>query len=190
MKTKIYFVCHAQPDFSIKQDDIRPLSAKGMEDTKRVTDYLLDKKIAAIYSSAYKRSYDTVKGFAEAVGLPIITIEDFRERSVGMWVEDFKAYAARQWEDFDFKLDNGESLGETQKRNIAALENVLYDHTGESVVIATHGTALATMIHYYRPDFGYRGFWGLIDKMPFIVCIQFEGIRFETLDEVDLFEVC
>lgn len=38
---------------------------------------------------------------AEANGLPIEIIDDFRERKVGdNWVDDFKGYAEKQWDDF------------------------------------------------------------------------------------------
>ena len=60
MKTDVYFVRHAQPDFSIKDDAIRPVSEKGMEDTKKVTYTLINKNITAIYSSPFKRAIDTI----------------------------------------------------------------------------------------------------------------------------------
>ncbi len=51
MKTNVYFVRHAQPDFSVKDEVIRPLSEKGIQDTKKVTDTLINKNIASVYSS-------------------------------------------------------------------------------------------------------------------------------------------
>ena len=49
MKTYIYFVRHAQSDFSVKDEINRPLSKKGLADTKKVTNALMGKNIAAIY---------------------------------------------------------------------------------------------------------------------------------------------
>lgn len=43
MKTYIYFVRHAQPDISIKEDLIRPLTEQGIEDAKKVTKVLMNK---------------------------------------------------------------------------------------------------------------------------------------------------
>lgn len=77
MKTKIYFVRHAEPDFSVKDDLMRPLSEKGMGDTKKITISLMDKNITAVYSSPCKRAVDTVKDFASAIGSEIIIKNDF-----------------------------------------------------------------------------------------------------------------
>ena len=140
MKTDVYFVRHAQPDFSVKDDKIRPLSEKGMEDTKKVTDTLINNNITSIYSSPFKRAVDTIKDFAESTGLEIKIENDFRERKVGEWVEDFRAFSQKQWEDFNFRLDNGETLREVQERNISALFKVINNNPGKNVAIATHGT--------------------------------------------------
>lgn len=139
MKTNIYFVRHAEPDFSIKDDLIRPLSEKGIADSKKVTVSLLDKHISVIYSSTFKRAVDTVKDFADYKGFESITNHNFCERKVGEWVDDFKSYSKNQWADFDYKLENGESLKEVQARNISGLLEVIKNNLGKSVVIGTHG---------------------------------------------------
>ncbi len=187
MKTNIYFVRHAEPDISIKDDLIRPLSEKGMVDTKRVTSVLMNRNIDVIYSSPYKRSFDTVKDFSDNSKLEIIVNEDFRERKVGEWVEDFKAFSLKQWEDFDYKIINGESLREVQKRNISALSNVIKNNLGKNIVIGTHGTALSTIINYYDPNFGHSDFWGIVDKMPYILLFKFNSLEFENMEEVGIF---
>lgn len=184
MKTYVYFVRHAEPDISIKDDLLRPLSVKGTADAKKVTYALMDKKITAVYSSPCKRAVDTVKDFADNNGFDIMQIDDFCERKNGEWVEDFKTYCKNQWENFDFKLSQGESLREVQERNIAALFDVIKKNPGKSIVIGTHGTALSTIINYYNPGFGYDDFWGIIDKMPYILCFEFDGIRLEYIEEV------
>lgn len=186
MKTDIYFVRHAQSDFSIKDDLIRPLSEKGIEDTRRVTKALIDKNITSIYSSPFKRAVDTIKDFAENTGLEIKTDDNFCERKVGAWVEDFKAFSLKQWEDFDFKLDGGESLRQVQERNIAALFEVIKKNHGKSIAIATHGTALSTIINYFNPDFGHADFWSIADRMPYILYFRFNGMKLESLDEIDI----
>jgi 2,3-bisphosphoglycerate-dependent phosphoglycerate mutase len=184
MKTNIYFVRHAEPDFLIKDDLIRPLSDKGLADTKKVTVSLLDKNISVIYSSTFKRAVDTIKDFADYMGFEIITNQDFCERKVGEWVDDFKSYSKNQWEDFDYKLENGESLKEVQARNVSGLLEVIKNNCGKSVVIGTHGTALSTIINYFKPSFGYDDFWGIIDKMPYILCFKFDDEKLEGIEEI------
>lgn len=184
MKTEIYFVRHAEPDFSIRDDLMRPLTKKGMADTKRVTNSLIGKNITAVYSSPCKRAVDTVKDLASAINSGIIINNDFCERKVGTWVEDFKIYSKRQWVDFDFKLSGGESLKEVQTRNISALFNVLKGNPGKNIAIGTHGTALSTIINYFNPAFGYDDFWNMVDKMPYILCFEFDDMNIGDIKEI------
>ncbi len=172
---KVYFVRHAEPDFSNHNDMLRPLTPKGLEDRKLVTAFLDDKNIDVVISSPFKRAIDTVKDFADKHRFGIETVDDFRERKIGnSWIENFPDYSKRQWADFDYKLEDGESLKEVQNRNIKALNDVLNDHKGKNVVIGSHGTALSTIINYYDDSFGCEDFEKIKDVMPWIVEFDFD----------------
>lgn len=41
----------------------------------------------------------------DIVGIEIKIDDNFRERNVGKWVEDFEAFSTKQWADFDFKIE-------------------------------------------------------------------------------------
>ncbi len=182
--TTIYFVRHAQPDYSILDDRIRPLTEKGQQDSKKVTEFLTDKKVDIIFSSSYKRAIDTVKDFADSYGLKINVIEDFRERQIdSSWIEDFKGFAKQQWENFDYKLPHGECLNEVQQRNISALVSILRNHSEQVIIIATHGTALSTIINYYNSSFSWKDFSRIVNFMPFIVKMEFEKTDYKNMEE-------
>lgn len=175
--TKIYFVRHAQPDYNNHNDMLRELSPKGLEDRKKVTDFLSDKSIDIVLSSPFKRSRDTVGDFAEKYGFKIITVDDFRERRINSgWIEDFAAFTKKQWEDFDYKLSDGECLNEVQVRNISALKQTLKKYPGKKLVIGSHGTALSTIINYYNNSFGYKDFERIRNLMPWIVEMDFDDV--------------
>lgn len=181
---KVYFVRHAQPDLSVQDDLTRPLTEKGIVDSKKVTEFLLDKKITKIFSSPYKRAYDTIKDFAEKSNLNITIIDDFRERKIDdVWIEDFNEFARKQWDDFDYKLERGESLNEVQKRNIKALQEILEKYPDDNIVIGTHGTALSTIINFYNKNFNYDDFERIKPLMPHIVYIDFEGLEAKEIKE-------
>lgn len=186
MKTKVYFVRHAESDFTVKEDLERPLTEKGKKDSLKVTSILIDKNITAIYSSPFKRSIDTIKDFSEKINLEIKIVDDFRERNVGKWVEDFGEYSKRQWEDFDFKIDNGESLKEVQERYISSLFRAINNSRGKNIAIGTHGTALSTVMNYFNQDFGFDDFWEMVDKVPYVLCFSFDGISLQDIEEVEL----
>lgn len=173
--TSIYYVRHAESNHENRDDRQRELTPKGLADRKKVTAFLAQRPINAIFSSPYKRAVDTVDDFAQARGMDIRTMEELRERRVGGWVEDFSSFAKAQWDDHDYKLPDGESLREVQERNLAAIQRILDDYQDKTVVIAGHGTALSTIIHFYAPTFGYEDFEYIRPRMPLIVEFTFEG---------------
>lgn len=185
--TNIYFVRHCEPDFSIHDDLIRPLTDKGLEDSKRVAEVLKSKKIHGIYSSPYKRAIDTVKELADALNLKVVSKEDLRERTItDQWIDDFNEFVKCQWEDFEYKLSKGECLRQVQERNITALKEILNENKGKNVVIGTHGTALSTILNYYNKTFGYEEFNRIKSIMPWIIVMEFKGEEFIGFQEIDI----
>ena len=154
--TNIFLVRHAQSDTKNHDDRARELTAKGLKDSRLVTEFLAERAIDMVFSSPYRRSIDTVKDFADRFGHQIECVEDFRERKISDgWIADFDGFAQRQWEDFSFSLAGGESLAQVQKRNIVALERLIAQFAGKNLVIASHGTAISTIINRYNPEFGW-----------------------------------
>lgn len=187
--THVYFVRHAQPNYNNHNDLTRELTEKGLEDRKLVTSFLADKSIDIVLSSPYIRSIDTIKDFADTYGFEITTIEDFRERKIdSCWIEDFNAFTRKQWEDFTYKLSDGESLGEVQKRNISSLTQVLQQYENKNIIIGSHGTALSTIVNYYQPTFLYPHFEQIRGLMPWVVHFTFEGNKCLKIESINLFE--
>lgn len=186
--TTIYFVRHAEPNYDNHNDAERELTAKGLRDRIRVTNYLSDKGVDAVLSSPYRRAVDTVKQFSDTVGLPVVLVPDFRERRIDSgWIDDFDEFSRRQWADFSYKLSDGESLGEVQRRNLAALEAVLENHPDQTLAVGSHGTALCTLIHAFDPTFGYEEFAKVKGLMPWIVKFTFQGEKLEKMEFIDIF---
>ena len=180
--TRVYFVRHAQTDYRVGTDRDRSLTAAGMEDRRVVLDFLRDKDIGAFYCSPYRRSLDTIVEAARYYGQDIRTDERLRERETvpgGNCRELFR----KRWADFDWHEPGGESLRSVQRRNIAALTDILTAEDGKNIVIGTHGTALSTVLHDFDPGFGCDGFLRIIDWMPFIIELDFEGTDYVSKTE-------
>ena len=174
--TKVYFIRHAEPDYSNHDDLLRELTPKGMQDRKIVTEYLSNKKIDVVLSSPYKRAVQTLEDFADKFGFKIETIDAFHERKVGNeWIENFHDFSKNQWADSEYKLEGGECLREVQARNIAALKEVLHKYEEKNIAIGSHGTALSSIINYYDNSFGYADFEKIRNVMPWIVAFEFDG---------------
>ena len=188
--TTIYFVRHAQPNYENHDDMLRELTAKGLEDRKLVTRFLADKNVDVVLSSPFHRSIDTIRHFANSKGLEITIIEDFRERRIdSVWIEDFNGFCKKQWEDFTYKLSDGESLSEVQERNISALNQVLKDYAGKTIVVGSHGTALSTIVNYYDNSFRHAEFEKIRGLMPWVVEFSFDGQTCVGIKQYNLFEM-
>lgn len=186
--TTVYFIRHAEPNYENHDDRRRELSEKGMADRKLVTEYLSNIAIDMVVSSPYKRAVDTVADFARTYGYEIEMLEDFRERKVDSgWIEDFYEFSKKQWEDFDYKRSDGETLREVQTRNVDALMGVLACYPEKTIVVGSHGTALCTIINYFRKDFGFQAFENIRALMPWIVCIHFKGQECVKIQSYNVF---
>ena len=187
--TTVYFVRHAEPNYGNHDDMSRELSAKGLHDRVLVTAFLRDKQIDAVYSSPFKRAVDTVKDFADKNGFDITILDDFRERRVdSIWIEDFESFSRKQWDDFHYKLSDGECLREVQERNIQALKSILETNNGKNVVIGSHGTALSTIINFFDNSFDYESFTKVRFLMPWIVKLSFDEQTLIRIESYNLFE--
>lgn len=172
--TKVYFVRHAQPEYAWKEDRTRPLTEDGKNDSAIVLEFLKDKKVDVFYSSPYKRSMDTIADTAAFFGKEIITDERLRERETGAHGNNHEMFQKR-WSDHDYHEDGGESIAMVQNRNMEALKKILSDNPDKGIVIGTHGTALSTILNFYDNGFGCNDFLRIIDWMPYIIELDFEG---------------
>ena len=188
--TTVYFVRHAEPNYKNHDDRTRELTAKGLRDRELVTRFLTDKHVDAVLSSPFRRARETVEHFADSAGLPVEIVDDFRERRVdSVWIEDFLGFAERQWADIDYKLSDGESMREVQRRNIAALNDVLVRYEGKTVAVGSHGTAIGAILNYYDRGFGYEEFCRVRKLMPWIVRLDFDGSEYKGRAFFNLFEI-
>ena len=181
--TRIYFVRHCKPDGKIKDDRNRPLTEEGLEDSVKVAGILKDKQIDVFISSPYRRSYDSIKKAAESYGMEVQTDERLHERKAGKDGNNHEMFRKR-WADFSFAEEDGESIGAVQKRNIEALKEILKEHKDKNIVIGTHGTALSSIINYYDKSFNGESFMKIINFMPWILKIEFDGKKFLSMEEV------
>ena len=172
--TKIYFVRHAEPIHSHVDDRTRPLTEEGISDTRIVLETLKDKDISAVYCSPYKRSIDTIQNLADYFKIGIQTDERLQERVSGV-NGNVHGMFQRRWEDRDFHEEGGESINLVQQRNIEALIEILKENEGKNIVIGTHGTALSSIINYYNKEFCCKDFLRIINWMPYIVEMVFDG---------------
>ena len=116
--TTVYFVRHAQSDASVQDPFLRPLTEQGLRDRRLVTEFLSGREVTALFSSPYKRAVDTLADFAEKRGLPVQTVEDFREHetiSDSYPDEDYFPFIQKYWDDPAYKVP-GDGMSVSWKR--------------------------------------------------------------------------
>lgn len=172
--TTVFFVRHAQPEHDHEDDRTRPLTDEGKNDTEAVLGCLKDKEIDVFYCSPYKRSMDTIKETATYFGRAIITDERLREREKGPDGNNHGMFQKR-WADHGYHEEGGESIRMVQERNMEAFLEILRNNEGKNIVIGTHGTALSSILNYYDSKFNCESFLRIIDWMPYIIELDFEG---------------
>ena len=181
--TNIYFVRHAQPDYAFAEASKRPLTEEGERDTLKVVEAMKDIRIDFAISSPYKRSYDTIKQTADEHGLDIAIDDRLHERINGKNSNNIEMFRKR-WADLSYSESDGECLQSVMDRNIAAVNDILDAHRDENIMVGTHGTALSTILHYYDNSFGVDEFMRLIDFMPYIIRLGFNGRELVEKEEI------
>jgi broad specificity phosphatase PhoE len=158
--TELIFVRHGESNYNRdrrwqgqSQDAI--LSALGWQQAACVADALTDSAVAALFSSDLSRAMQTAVAIAEAIGLPIFADRRLREIDAGRWTDRLSDEVAQQEPDritawnrtpATTSLPEGEGLAEAQKRILAFVADRIPAYSGQSVVIATHGAILQTLM--------------------------------------------
>ena len=55
------------------------------------------------------------------------------------------------------------------------VDKIIEQYEWADIVIGTHGTALSTILNFYDSNFGCEDFLRIIDWMPYIIELDFEG---------------
>jgi 2,3-bisphosphoglycerate-dependent phosphoglycerate mutase len=186
--TKIYFIRHSLSDFLVKDELKRPLTEVGIDRAKKIVALFDEINIDYIFSSPYKRTIQTIEPLSIYKKININIVENFRERKISNnWIENFDEYSKKQWNNFSYKLENGESLLEVQNRNIESLKKILVEYNGKIIIIGTHGTALSTIINYYDKTFLYKDFMEIVNLMPYIIRFDFKNNNYIGREEMKNF---
>jgi 2,3-bisphosphoglycerate-dependent phosphoglycerate mutase len=156
--TTLFLVRHCQshPSWAIPESDW-PLSERGVSQARELVSVLSPLGVQSILSSPYRRCLATLGPSAASLGLPIETDLELRERLVSpTWVSDFRELWRRSWEDLDFALPGGESSRACRDRVTAAIDRIVERHAGQTVMIGSHGAALALFVSAFTPGYGEK----------------------------------
>ncbi|WP_368289699.1 histidine phosphatase family protein, partial [Lacticaseibacillus paracasei] len=132
----IDLVRHAEPDITIHDDFLRPLTSAGQRQTQQLVDSLHQYPYTAFFSSPLKRAVDTITPIADDHGLPVQKNELLVERKMPAWLPNFSDYVNQQWQDLTFFEKPGESIHQVQERYLSFLYGL---PSSAFVAVGSHG---------------------------------------------------
>lgn len=188
MKTYVYFIRHAESNFVFGKERERPITEKGIIDSKKLLEKLSNIKFDHVISSPYKRAIQTIEPLAKNSEIELF--EGLREKSLkGEFKLDKSSieYAIKKsFIDIDFKLEGGETTSDVQNRAIPIIERALDDKRIKNIAVGTHGNILTSILNYYNQSFGYD-FWKSSSKPDIYKC-EFhkkELVNIERIKDVE-----
>lgn len=134
-----------------------PLSPRGRKQAQATAKALATEEFSAIYSSDLPRAIETASPLAKLTGVPLITTDALRERSVGVMEgltfeeaaeQHPEQYQALLRRDFDHVLLGGESYRQTLDRASRQLDEAIEQHKGGRIAFFAHtGTICILILH-------------------------------------------
>lgn len=158
--TQLYLIRHGEALGAV-QNVIgdTPLSSHGIVQAERLRDRLLATgEICAdvLISSTFTRARQTAEIIAPALGLPITLDDEVQELrngdSDGMPVEEYRAtYGGVNFRETPFKpvAPKGENWGQFVLRVCTALDRILRQHEGKTIIIVCHGGIIGVSFLYF-----------------------------------------
>ena len=177
-----YLIRHGLPDFPggksmcIGTTDV-PMGEKGLQQAAEMAKVL--PPVTAVFSSPLTRAMQT----AQAIGMPIIILEDLREMHAGEWdgltfdeirLRYPELYAAR-FHDLTIPLPGAENHAEGLSRFKGAMEEAAKKSPGDFAVVA-HGGIIAQFLQHIS------GVWKKPDYAE-MISLTWENGRFELQEE-------
>lgn len=182
--TILYFIRHAEPDFSEPDNYKRKLTVSGEIQAQRLSEIFYNINVDGVYSSPYLRAIKTVEPIAKSKSLNVQLLDQFRERKSSDYrvsKEKFLGYGKHQWDDFDFKLCGGESLNDVKNRYNTGVRIIINQHAQSQnciFAVGCHIAGLCAYISQFNLISNYEEYKKYASKMPLIVKCFYKNLKF------------
>ena len=156
--TELWLIRHGQTEWNVSgrlqgQTDI-PLNETGLAQARELAAQLRQREFRALYSSDLQRAAQTARVISEALHLEVQLHRGLREICFGEWEGQIPAeirqrypeiIAAGRLHPLDTPYPGGETDREVAQRVAAAADEIAQDHPSGSVLVVSHGRALAIL---------------------------------------------
>jgi alpha-ribazole phosphatase len=185
--TRLYLVRHGQVAAGHTHryhghNDIE-LSPEGERQLERLAGQLKEVPLAAVYASDLARAVQGAQSICRGRNLSPEIVPEFREINFGLWeglsFEEIAAHYPQELQNrfqdlAHYRIPGGESLMDVRSRALPRLQEVLAQHSGQSLLLVAHAginriilsEALGLPLnHLFRLDQNY-GCLNIIDYFP------------------------
>lgn len=194
METIIYLITNskelptnATSEYSVSNESLDEraqkivLGIKGEDKAKKFSQNHIFDNVSIIYSSDFASSIATAKYLAKRHEIPIRIDERLRERKFGnLDPKNIKMFIYTEEHNFDYKINNGESIFDAKKRFINIFNEILDMNLGKEIAIFSH----ETIITAFLLDF-CEAKYNLDDKL----ILTYKEENFSKLDAPDGFKL-
>lgn len=131
------------------------LSTQGKKEAEALAQYLMDNPVTAIYSSPLLRTVQTAQEVARTTHIQQIKTDDRLLEVQSQF--DGKPQSFMDTFNWNFYLpkyikENGESLADLWKRMSEIMYELVGKHTGEQIVLVSHGDPIMTVVTKLRGE--------------------------------------
>ncbi len=162
-ETRVLVLRHGQSEGNVAQVwtssfEGYPLTERGREQARAAGERLSGRDVRAVYASPLPRAQETAQVVGAVLGLPVRTLDGVHELDVGIHEGEHDETVGpvalevfgRWWRDEDLTagFPGGETGQQIVDRMRAALDDVADRHEGETVVVVSHGGAMAVGIQW------------------------------------------
>ena len=166
MNTVIYLTRHRQTMWNIekrlKGRGNSPLTEDGIERAKELRDRIKDIKLDVIYSSPIERALTTANIIKGDKSVEVVTDDGLMEMCFGDYEGKITDEVMKENPNWDISLimkgntelaaPNGENLAEVRDRVANAMDRIIEENRGKTILIVAHGITLKAIMYYFKDE--------------------------------------
>jgi broad specificity phosphatase PhoE len=150
--TRIILVRHGETQTNTKgkihkYSDTEELTPNGIKQIEKTSEAINKEQPNIIFCSQEKRARQSARIISSKLNIPLIEVPCLEERNwgdyAGLSFQEIKQKAGMDSMSFDQRFNfvppNGESWKETEERLLKALNKIVSENKGKTIVLVTHG---------------------------------------------------
>jgi broad specificity phosphatase PhoE len=172
--TRLILIRHGETDWNVEgrwqgHADV-PLNPRGHRQAEEIARTLSGTRLDALYTSDLERTLQTAAPLARNQQLQIKIDPRLREIDQGEWqgllvseiqIRYAKEFRQRRENPLEVAPPGGETALQVRERVLAAVQDILDAHPGQTVALISHGFALAVIRAYFQ-DIPIGKVWDLV----------------------------